>query len=92
MFQKPKKQKIDLGGILFSSESPTQKRTAGVSPAAAQKVVRQSYLPLPPFLMVSTTCVEGFPCAVLTVVNRPELAFRPIFDVLDMQITSFPGR
>src|SRR4051794_23156475 len=30
------------------------------------------------FLMVSTTCVLGFPCAVLTVVKRPVMALRPM--------------
>ena len=41
------------------------------------------FLPLlPPFLMVSTTWVFGLLVACFTVVNRPDLALRPIFMVL----------
>jgi hypothetical protein len=43
----------------------------------------QPYLP---FLMVSTTCVEGFLIAVETDVKRPFPALRPI---LAIRITSF---
>ena len=40
--------------------------------------------------MVSTTCVAGFPCAVLTVVKRPFPAFLPIL-LVAILLTSFPG-
>jgi len=53
-----------------------------VGPNCRPYSTRERYFP---FLMVSTTCVDGFDVAVLTVVKRPLTALRPILVLLDIR-------